>query len=221
MPHVVKMYYLRTHVAGDALDQIKGKPITEKSYQDAWDMLVKYHENKRRLVSAHMADFYSVKAMKAETSSELKRLLFVTVNRLKTSVRQDWKKIPRLRKCLQPQTLTLESIKADNRASAYTAKPINLINRLPKYLINNQIVKTLMETLKIHPWCIHWKYLATIRKKSKLGVPFINNPIISPVVINSKQTLFRNIWTLHQTTICVQILLVSTPSTIISLKSDA
>lgn len=73
--------------------------------------------NKRQLVNAHMADFYSAKAVKADISLELKRLIkqpfnpihalvslaipgdlrghhivFVAVSLLETSVQKDWNK---------------------------------------------------------------------------------------------------------------------------------
>ena len=44
--------------------------------------LTDYYENKRRLVTSHLSDFFSVKTMKFESAVELKRLIKETFNPL-------------------------------------------------------------------------------------------------------------------------------------------
>ena len=80
MNAVVKFYHLRLHLADEALDLISGITISDDNYERAWNVILNYYDNKRRLVNSHMSEFFSVKSMKADTASELKRVSRETLN---------------------------------------------------------------------------------------------------------------------------------------------
>ena len=71
---VMKLHYLRTHVSVDALEKIKSPPISGDKYERAWRTLNEYYENRRRIVSSHIAEIFSVTFMKSDISSEIKRI---------------------------------------------------------------------------------------------------------------------------------------------------
>ena len=70
----MKLHYLCTHLTGEALEKIKSLSITNDNYERAWASLVDYYENQRRIVGSHIAEIFSVKSMKSDTSSEIKRI---------------------------------------------------------------------------------------------------------------------------------------------------
>ena len=70
--------FLRTHVQGQAAVICKNFSILTDSFEKAWDALVVYYENKRRLVNAYLTDFMAVKPIKTESSSLLNKLYFQT-----------------------------------------------------------------------------------------------------------------------------------------------
>ena len=70
----MKLHYLRTHLSGDALEKIKSLPIAGDNYERAWTSLIEYYENQRRIVSSHVSEIFSVKPMKTDSSSEIKRI---------------------------------------------------------------------------------------------------------------------------------------------------
>ena len=71
---IMKLHYLGTHLTGEALEKIKSLSITNYNYDRAWASLVDYYENQRRIVGSHIAEIVSVKSMKSDTSSEIKRI---------------------------------------------------------------------------------------------------------------------------------------------------
>ena len=71
---VMKLHYLRTHLSGDALEKIESLPISGDNYERAWTTLTEYYENQRRIVSSHISEIFSVKLMKMDSSSEIKRI---------------------------------------------------------------------------------------------------------------------------------------------------
>ena len=71
---VMKLHYFRTHLLGDALEKIKSLPISGDNYEQAWTTLIEYYENQRRIVSSHISEIFSVKPMKMDSSSEIKRI---------------------------------------------------------------------------------------------------------------------------------------------------
>ena len=78
----VKLYFSRTHLTGEALDKIKSLSLSNDKFERAWTALTDYYENKRRLVTSHLSDFFLVKTMKCESAVELKRLIKETFNPL-------------------------------------------------------------------------------------------------------------------------------------------
>ena len=62
---VMKLHYLRTHLS---------LPISGDNYERAWITLTEYYENQRRIVSSHISEISSVKPMKMDSSSEIKRI---------------------------------------------------------------------------------------------------------------------------------------------------
>ena len=82
MSPIIKLYFLRTHLMGEAVEKIKSIAISSDNYETAWTTITDYYENKRRMVSTHVADVFSAKPMKAESSSELKRLVGEIINPL-------------------------------------------------------------------------------------------------------------------------------------------
>ena len=71
---IMKLHYLRTHLTSEALEKIKFLSITNDNYERAWASLVDYYENQRRIIGSHIAEIFSVKSMKSDTSSEIKRI---------------------------------------------------------------------------------------------------------------------------------------------------
>ena len=71
---VMKLHYLRTHLSGDALEKIKSLPISGDNYERVWTTLIEYYENQHRIVSSHISEIFSVKPMKMDSSSEIKRI---------------------------------------------------------------------------------------------------------------------------------------------------
>ena len=111
------MHYLRTYLTGEALEKIKSLFITNDNCDRAWASLVDYYENQRCIVGSHIADIFSVKSMKSDTSSEIKRIateifnhiaslkslnrasslgsdliVHFTLNRLDLNTRKEWDK---------------------------------------------------------------------------------------------------------------------------------
>ena len=70
----MKLHYLRTHLTGEALEKIKSLSITNDNYCRAQATLVEYYENQRCIVGSHIAEIFSVKSMKSDISSEIKRI---------------------------------------------------------------------------------------------------------------------------------------------------
>ena len=75
LSNVSKLHYLKTSLEGEALQLVSSFPVTGENFEIAWKKLVDKFENKRRLVSSHLASIFGIKAMKKESSAELKRIL--------------------------------------------------------------------------------------------------------------------------------------------------
>ena len=113
----MKLHFLRTNLAGETLEKIISLPISNESYDRSWTTLVEYYENQRRIVSSYMAEIFSVKPMKSDTSSEIKRItretfnpipsltslnraaslgsdliVYLTLNRLELNTRKEWER---------------------------------------------------------------------------------------------------------------------------------
>ena len=71
---IMKLHYLRTNLTSEALEKIKSLAISSDNYDLAWTTLIEFYENQRRIVGSHIAEIFSVKCMKSDTSSEMKRV---------------------------------------------------------------------------------------------------------------------------------------------------
>ena len=71
---IMKSHYLRTHLTSESFEKIKSLAISSDNYDRAWTTLIEYYENQRRIVGSHIAEIFSVKSMKSDTSSEIKRI---------------------------------------------------------------------------------------------------------------------------------------------------
>ena len=58
--------------------------MSEENFERAWKCLTDYYENKRRLITSHPSEFFSVTPMMVDTFSELKRLYKETFNPLES-----------------------------------------------------------------------------------------------------------------------------------------
>ncbi|XP_014214735.1 uncharacterized protein LOC106643920 [Copidosoma floridanum] len=74
LPAVIKFQHLRTHVTGDAADLIKNIPLSGDNYTQAWNVLVKFYDNKRRLVTFYTSTVLNCQNMKSNSCLEMKRL---------------------------------------------------------------------------------------------------------------------------------------------------
>ena len=82
-----KFLFLVTHVKGKASEIVNRYKISEEIYEDAWNALITYYENPRRLVQTHLSALYAVKQMKSESYISFNRLyegIFIPLNALKT-----------------------------------------------------------------------------------------------------------------------------------------
>ena len=71
---IMKLHYLLTLLTGEALEKIKSLAISSDNYDRAWTTLIEYYENERRIVGSHIAEIFSVKLKKTDSSSEIKRI---------------------------------------------------------------------------------------------------------------------------------------------------
>ena len=70
-----KYFCLRNHVSGKPLEFIRDSSLSDQGYEDAWKALKEFYENKRHLTNSHMHDLLTVKPMKSESSSALRKLM--------------------------------------------------------------------------------------------------------------------------------------------------
>ena len=70
----MKFHYFRTYLTGEALEKIKSLAISSDNYDRAWTILIEYYENQHRFVGSHIAEIFSVKPMKTDSSSKIKRI---------------------------------------------------------------------------------------------------------------------------------------------------
>ena len=71
---VMKLHFLRTNLTSEVLKKIKSLPISNDNYERAWATLIEYYENQRRIVGSQISEIFSVKPMKTDSSSEIKRI---------------------------------------------------------------------------------------------------------------------------------------------------
>ncbi|XP_014209243.1 uncharacterized protein LOC106639922 [Copidosoma floridanum] len=73
LPAVIKFQHLRTHVTGDAIDLLKNIFLSGDNYTQAWNILVNFHDNKRRLVTSYTSTVLNCQNMKSNSCPEMKR----------------------------------------------------------------------------------------------------------------------------------------------------
>lgn len=118
LANVLKMNILKSTLEGEAASHLTGLEVTDDNYTRAWEILINYYDNKRRLVNAHLSSLFSAKSMASEeTAKDLSRLaretftplnllksmgrpvdtwddivIFMTVSRFHNDTRLDWHK---------------------------------------------------------------------------------------------------------------------------------
>lgn len=79
LSHCQKLYYLRTFLAGEALDLIKNLPLTDENYQSALDLLEKRYNNVPMIVNHHINSLVDLPSFSKCTAQNL-RSIVSTVN---------------------------------------------------------------------------------------------------------------------------------------------
>lgn len=70
-----KLYYLNQALTGEPLQLIKHLPVTEDSFEKAWELLQKTYEVRRHIVNSQFGIFFSIKKMTSESATELRNML--------------------------------------------------------------------------------------------------------------------------------------------------
>lgn len=72
---VEKLHYLKVSLKAEAEALVKNLPTTAENYQRAWNTLTEHFENKRLLVRSCLSKFTLLSKMKAESASELRKIV--------------------------------------------------------------------------------------------------------------------------------------------------
>lgn len=72
---IEKFYYLRSSLAGEALQLIQTIPISNEQYSVAWNLLESHFQNPRRLKRTYVQSLFDFPVMKRETAAELHSLI--------------------------------------------------------------------------------------------------------------------------------------------------
>ncbi|UYV84382.1 hypothetical protein LAZ67_X001975 [Cordylochernes scorpioides] len=72
---IQKLQYLHSSLKGDAARIIKGFPITENNYTQAWKTLVERYDNKREIIFSQLDKIFKIKLYKISTSKAIYELL--------------------------------------------------------------------------------------------------------------------------------------------------
>ncbi|UYV63877.1 hypothetical protein LAZ67_2005876 [Cordylochernes scorpioides] len=72
---IQKLQYLHSSLKGDAARIIKGFPITENNYTQAWKTLVERYDNKRKIIFSQLDKIFKIKLYKISTSKAIYELL--------------------------------------------------------------------------------------------------------------------------------------------------
>ena len=68
-----KLYYLHTHIKEKALEIAKRLKLVVENYDKIWKDLKAYYENPRRLVQAHLTEFFNVSPMQNDSYTALNK----------------------------------------------------------------------------------------------------------------------------------------------------
>ncbi|XP_070519720.1 uncharacterized protein [Cardiocondyla obscurior] len=71
---ISKLHYLRSSLAGDALDLISHVDITATNFEVAWKIILKQYDNKIALVNVHLNALFAVEPIKRESPQGLSAL---------------------------------------------------------------------------------------------------------------------------------------------------
>lgn len=56
LSNIEKLHYLKNSISGSAANIISGLPMTEETFNEAWEKLVQKYENKRKLIFSHVTN---------------------------------------------------------------------------------------------------------------------------------------------------------------------
>lgn len=73
LSNVQKLYLLKTSLVNKAAEIIKDFPISEAAYIEAWTTFTNRYDNKRKIITALLTDFFSLQKIKSE--KEIRTLL--------------------------------------------------------------------------------------------------------------------------------------------------
>ncbi|UYV63214.1 hypothetical protein LAZ67_2003462 [Cordylochernes scorpioides] len=68
---IQKLQYLHSSLKGDAARIIKGFPITENNYNQAWKTLIERYDNKREIIFSQLDKIFKIKLYKISTSKAI------------------------------------------------------------------------------------------------------------------------------------------------------
>ncbi|KMQ88248.1 bel12-ag transposon polyprotein [Lasius niger] len=158
IPNVLKLQYLKSSLSGEAANLLKNVAITDSGYEGAWQDLLDNYENQHLLLFKYMRNVVNCPPAAKQTACELKRLLttvrqskrafealqrpvehwsdwflFLTVEKLNTSSRMDWrtsatnsKKIPTFENLVDFLENRIQALEAtfskDSRAQSHGSK---------------------------------------------------------------------------------------------------
>ena len=71
---VVKLYYLKGSLTGEAAKLIAQIPVTDENFDRAWEKLVTRFENKRALVNAQLDTLFALKPVTRKSARDLEKL---------------------------------------------------------------------------------------------------------------------------------------------------
>ncbi|XP_041984082.1 uncharacterized protein LOC121736763 [Aricia agestis] len=76
--NIEKLYYLKSHITGEAEQLLRHVPITEASYEDCWKLLRKRYSNKRFIANHTLNRLFGQKNLTSEESCGIKGILDTT-----------------------------------------------------------------------------------------------------------------------------------------------
>lgn len=74
IPAVEKLTYLKTSLIGPASLLLKNTDTTNENFQKAWDVVLAFYENERRLVNAALKSLFALTRMTKDSATELEHL---------------------------------------------------------------------------------------------------------------------------------------------------
>ncbi|XP_043469591.1 uncharacterized protein LOC122503199 [Leptopilina heterotoma] len=83
---VEKMHYLRSSLIGEASQLTANLPLSNDSFNSAWELLTSRYENKRLLIAAQMDKLFNFKVISAKSAGDLNGLLTNTTESLNALV---------------------------------------------------------------------------------------------------------------------------------------